>query len=148
MSTIKNQNGATLITSLIMLIVLTLLVVSGIRSSNTNLRIAGNMQMQEEAITAAQFAIERVISSATFDMSAQTVGSFNVTFRPLTCVSWKPTVKTDPLPKECKGSTSVCYWTIWDISAVAIDASTGATAEVHQGVKKIAGTEAFTSCGI
>lgn len=56
------QNGATLVTALVMLVALTLLVVSGIRSSNTNLRIAGNMQMQEEAVTAAQQAIEQTIS--------------------------------------------------------------------------------------
>lgn len=60
---IKKQNGATLITALIMLVALTLLVVSGIRGSNTNLRIAGNMQMQEEAVAAAQQAIEQVLSS-------------------------------------------------------------------------------------
>lgn len=59
----KNQSGATLITALVMLVALTLLVVSGIRSSNTNLRIAGNMQMQEEAVTAAQQAIEQTIST-------------------------------------------------------------------------------------
>lgn len=57
------QRGATLIVGLVMLVVLTLLVISAIRSSNTNLRIAGNMQMQEEASTAAQQAIEQVISS-------------------------------------------------------------------------------------
>ena len=59
----KSQRGATLITALVMLVALTLLVVSGIRSSNTNLRIAGNMQIQEEAVTAAQQAIEQTIST-------------------------------------------------------------------------------------
>lgn len=57
-----NQCGATLLVALIMLIVLTLLVVSSIRSSNTNLHIAGNMQMQGEAAAAGQQAIEQVIS--------------------------------------------------------------------------------------
>ena len=66
----KSQSGATLITALIMLIVLTLLVVSGIRASNTNLRIAGNMQMQEETVAAAQQAIEGVISNTTFTTSS------------------------------------------------------------------------------
>lgn len=70
----KRQIGATLITALIMLIVLTLLVVSGIRSSNTNLRIAGNMQMQEEAVAAAQQAVEQVLSSNfTVDPAATTI---------------------------------------------------------------------------
>lgn len=59
----RNQRGATLLVALIMLVVLTLLVVSAIRSSTTNLRIAGNMQMQEEASAAAQQAVEQVIST-------------------------------------------------------------------------------------
>ena len=59
----KQQSGATLITALIMLIILTLLVLSGIRASSTNLRIAGNMQMQEEAVATAQQAVEQLIST-------------------------------------------------------------------------------------
>lgn len=59
----SGQNGATLVTALVMLIVLTLLVVSGIRSSTTNLRIVGNMQTQEEATAVAQQTIEQVISN-------------------------------------------------------------------------------------
>lgn len=55
------QTGATLIVSMIMLVVLTLLVVFSIRSGNTNLRIAGNMQHQAEAFAATQQAIEQVI---------------------------------------------------------------------------------------
>jgi Tfp pilus assembly protein PilX len=63
MNATNKQQGATLVVSLIMLVVLTLLVVSAIRSSNTNLRITGNMQMQSEVNAAAQLAIEQVISS-------------------------------------------------------------------------------------
>lgn len=63
MLTKNRQSGATLITALIMLVVLTLLVVSSIRSSNTNLRIAGNMQMQEEAVNVAQQAVEQILST-------------------------------------------------------------------------------------
>lgn len=148
----KRQRGATLITALIMLVVMTLLVVSGIRASNTNLRIAGNMQMQEEATVAVQQAIEKAISTAVFDVSPQTVGNYQVTFAALTCQSARPAVKTDPgFPDECKGTAGSvnCYWTTWDIAASAVDASTGAAAEIHQGIKKIAGsTEAnAANCG-
>lgn len=55
------QRGATLVVSLIMLMVLTVLAVFAIRSGNTNLRIAGNMQYQAEAHAAAQQAIEQVV---------------------------------------------------------------------------------------
>lgn len=46
-----------------MLVVLTLFAVTAINLSNTNLRIAGNMQARSEAEAAAQQAIEQVISS-------------------------------------------------------------------------------------
>lgn len=148
----KRQSGATLITALIMLIVLTLLVVSGIRSSNTNLRIAGNMQMQEEAAAAAQQAIERVVSSSVFDSSTQTVGNYTVAIGSITCQSAREASYTDPnLDPVCKASAGLvtCYWTTWEITATAIDASTGATAEIHQGIKKLSGsTEANANCAI
>jgi hypothetical protein len=55
------QRGATLLVGMIMMVVLTLLVVFAIRSGNTNLRIAGNMQAQAEVGAATQEAIEQVI---------------------------------------------------------------------------------------
>ena len=57
----QRQQGATLLVGMIMMVVLTLLVVFGIRSGNTNLRIAGNMQTQAEASAATQQVIEKVI---------------------------------------------------------------------------------------
>lgn len=59
-----SQAGLTLVMSLIMLIVLTLLVVSAIRFSNINLRLAGNAQVQAESAAAAQVAVDQVIASA------------------------------------------------------------------------------------
>lgn len=61
MTTRRFQSGITLIVSLIMLIVLTLLVVSAIRFSNINLRIAGNTQTQVEGEAAAQVAVEQTL---------------------------------------------------------------------------------------
>jgi len=67
----SKERGATLIVGLIMLVVLTLLVLSAIRSSNINLRVAGNMQKQAESSAAAQQAIEQVISTDfTADLAA------------------------------------------------------------------------------
>lgn len=60
---LTQQKGVTLIIGLIMLLVLTLLVVSAVRFGSTNLRIAGNMQVQTEAAAAAQQAIEKVLSA-------------------------------------------------------------------------------------
>ena len=147
----KTQRGATLITALIMLIVLTLLVVSGIRSSSTNLRIAGNMQMQAEATAAAQQAIENVLSATPFVTTPQTVGNFNVTINSAACLSATQVASNAAgLPVACQseaGST-VCYQTTWEITATATDPNTGATAVISQGVSMMANSDqAQTSCG-
>lgn len=57
----RKQSGAALIISIIMLVVLTILVLSAVLSSNTNLRITGNMQVKDEAAAATQQVIEQVI---------------------------------------------------------------------------------------
>jgi Tfp pilus assembly protein PilV len=58
-----SQKGVTLIVGLIMLMMITMLVVGAFTLSSTNLKSVGNMQVREEAIAAANHAIERLISS-------------------------------------------------------------------------------------
>ena len=150
-----HQRGATLIVSLIMLVVLTLLVISGIRSNNVNTRIAGNMQVQEEAAGSAQQAIESVLSNSNFTLSppaTQTVGSYTITFAAPTCQSATAVQKGNsglPADGSCLGNTgaSYCYWTTWDISASAVDTKTGVTTNIHQGISLLAGKNAvLTYC--
>ncbi|HYF20458.1 MAG TPA: pilus assembly PilX N-terminal domain-containing protein [Ramlibacter sp.] len=64
------QSGMTLIVALVMLIVLSLLVVSAIRFSNINLKIAGNVQSETEATAAAQLALETTVK--------EIIGSSNI----------------------------------------------------------------------
>jgi Tfp pilus assembly protein PilX len=59
------QTGAVLAISLLLLTVLTLAGVVAINTSITNLRLAGNMQIQQETEAAAQLALESYLSSAT-----------------------------------------------------------------------------------
>jgi len=59
----RTQAGATLLVSMIFLVVLTLIVVSAIKVTNINTKMAGNMQVQKESEAAAQKAIEDVIST-------------------------------------------------------------------------------------
>jgi len=58
----SGQRGAALFVSLVMLVVITLFVVSAINMSTVNLRITANTQAKQEAVAAAQQAIEQVIS--------------------------------------------------------------------------------------
>jgi Tfp pilus assembly protein PilX len=63
---IRSQRGTTLIVALIMLVLLTLFAVSSFNTANTNLKVVGNMQQKNEALNAAQAAIETVISTPQF----------------------------------------------------------------------------------
>lgn len=164
------QHGATLITALVMLIVLTLLVISAVKSSTVNLRIASNMQVQGEAVAAAQQAIENVISN-NFS-SAPAAITVNVPMGGTTyaastaipkCIGSRALLNSEPnLPPQCLSSgtmqntgikfsassavsgTSWCYAQQWDVAAAVTEANTGASVEVHQGVSL--NVPAGTSC--
>jgi Tfp pilus assembly protein PilX len=62
----RKQRGATLIVSLIMLLLITLLAVSSFTLGKTNLQIVGNMQQRNQAFAAAQGAVATTISSTLF----------------------------------------------------------------------------------
>ena len=59
----KRQSGTTLIVVLIMLVVLTLLAVSGMRMGTSSLQIVGNMQARRFVDYIAQEAMEDVMNS-------------------------------------------------------------------------------------
>jgi PilX N-terminal len=62
----RGQRGISMVVGLIMLILLTLLAISAFQASNVNLRIAGNMQVRQETLAAAQTATEAVLSTPAF----------------------------------------------------------------------------------
>lgn len=57
------QQGSTLIVALVMLMLLTLMAISAMNSTTSNIQVVGNAQFREEASAAAQQGIESVISS-------------------------------------------------------------------------------------
>ena len=59
----EKQSGATLLVALVMLVVLTLFAITAINFTNINTRIVGNQQFKKEAESAAQQAVEQIISS-------------------------------------------------------------------------------------
>lgn len=63
---IRRQRGTTLVIALIMLVVITLLAVSSLGTTQMNLKVVGNMQSRGEALQATQQAIETVISTPLF----------------------------------------------------------------------------------
>ena len=63
------QQGATLLVSLILLVMLTLFAISAMNTSTVNLKVVGNMQAQQEGLAASQSAIEKAISTPNFTSS-------------------------------------------------------------------------------
>lgn len=57
-----SQRGATLVIGMIMLVLVTLFVLAAINMSTINLRVMGNEQARNEAVAAAQQAVEQVAS--------------------------------------------------------------------------------------
>ena len=66
---IAPQRGAALIVSLIMLLLITILAVTAFRLGKSNLQIIGNIQQRDQAIDAAQLAIDQTISSVQFTLT-------------------------------------------------------------------------------
>lgn len=153
----RGERGATLIVSLVMLIVLTLFAVNAIRTGNIGLRIVGNQQSQKMMEAAAAQAVEQVISNlGNFD--AATVVSPSTTVAQRICVnanSGDPVVAIPP--SNCTSGTQVdvqparciaakrqtggsltqpmaTYENTWEIVATVTDSLTGAKATYHQGV--------------
>lgn len=115
----QSQGGATLIVSMIMLIVLTVLVVYAIRSGNGNLRIAGNMQRQGEALMATQQAIEQVIE--------QVKASNNITLIPAQSVTVTSAGASYTVTTNSLGTTGAC---ITEVSLASADLNPSNAADV------------------
>ena len=135
MKSAKQQSGASLIISLIMLVVLTLMVVSSINLNNTSLKIVGNLQSQKALDNAAQEANATILGSfSNFAVPvptppAMTVNGYSVSVAKPVC---KKAVLAfgyqfdDPLAPED---------TNWELQSSASDSLTGASTVMHNGVK-------------
>lgn len=119
MNNIQRQHGSTLLIALIILVLLTVIALSAMTSTTTSLQIVGNAQFKEEATTAAQAAIENVISSnftAAPAASTATVavgtGSYSVAVEKPVCISSVKLLngdlqESDPAFKDCRTSDSL-----------------------------------------
>lgn len=150
------QAGVTLIVTLIMLIMLMLLAVASINMSTTNLKIVGNMQLQQEATAAAQSAIDQVFSSgknlsepltapSSIDVGTQTVALSRPCL--VTSVSLLNSDLTNPPTVEdqkCMTSSKYdpmmpnaltdCAKVTFEVTANVTDQTTGARMTLTQGV--------------
>ncbi|PTU80053.1 hypothetical protein DBO86_05810 [Pseudomonas indoloxydans] len=159
---IRQQRGVVLLVALIMLLLMTLMVVSGFNLTQTNLKVVQNMESRNLAKYAANAAIEEAISSAQFLSSPSNVfqtsceqsnrkcydfngdGSVDiaVVIDSPSCVIVLPIKNsalnvTDPSDASCfiqDSENSMCVNSVWEIRATARDVLTGAEVVVRQGV--------------
>lgn len=71
----NRQSGAALVIGLLLLLILTILAVSGMMTATLELQMAGNTQYRERAFQAAETGIERALETATFDTTAAHVAT-------------------------------------------------------------------------
>lgn len=69
----KRQRGAALVVGLILLLVLTILAVSGMNTSTLELTMAGNVQYHQNAFQAAETGIDIAIESRSFSTATPNV---------------------------------------------------------------------------
>lgn len=142
------QRGATLIVGLIMLVLITLVVTSAFMLSSGNLKAVGNMQFRDEAIAAANFAIEQVVSTdfttapaatnVEVDIDQDGKIDYMVAVNTPVCIQVSP-APADPSTFSGVTSnvvTSSDFNTVWDIEAAVNDSATGAAVTIRQGVRK------------
>jgi Tfp pilus assembly protein PilE len=137
-----NQKGAVLLVALIMLVVFTLLALSGVNSSTASLRIAGNMQAQTEVSAAAQRALEQVLDQASnFQYASDSPPPSQVITVSSGGIDYQVTVVLQCLGAQPMAGYSASFAasapseSFWDVRATALDPRSGATQAAHQGVR-------------
>lgn len=138
------ERGATLIVGLIMLLLFTLLVSGAFTLSTVNLKAVGNMQMREEAIAAANIAIEVVVGSPftaapaaqsmPVDINNDATDDYTVAVAAPVCIR---AAVSGAAPKcevglVCPSST---WNTVWELRATVTDPASGASSVVRSGVR-------------
>ena len=135
MKTLRSQSGATLVTALIFLVIMTLFAVSSINMSTVNFRIVANMQAQKQIDAAVQDAIEQTISSMNQFTLTPAVSTISTSMG-IVSVS-----APDCLDSEVATGYSAVVESIipedntWELTATLTDSITGAVSTIHQGVR-------------
>lgn len=139
---IRGQRGAALIVGMIMLVLITLMLIAALNLSTTNFRAVSNMQYRDEALAAANLAIEQVIGSkftdapkdevipvstnGRVDSSGSPIYDYDVYIAKPTCVKATKAFSTDPSSLSLPASMSVSStWnTVWELDASVYGRST------------------------
>jgi hypothetical protein len=160
MRSLNAQRGVALVVGMVMLVILTLVVLSAVTMSTSNVKATANMQFRDAALAAANLAIEQVVSSpinatapptpVQIDLDHDGTSEYVVTVPVPACTYWRVMLNrelniSDPNDLPCfAGSagvggmggraTSLCAETRWAVRAPVNDQATGAVVSVNQGI--------------
>ena len=144
---VKQRGVITIFISMVLLLLITVLVVAAYSLSTTNLRAVGNVQMREEAISAASVIIESRMDSNFYlltasqpnqgvDIDGDSVDEFLVDLALPICVRATKAASDSTSSVTLPGMSGTSYWnTVWELDATAREASTGVSVRVIQGVR-------------
>ena len=144
----RSQTGATLVVSLIMLTLITLMIIAALAIGSGNFKTVSNMQYRDEAVDAANKAIEQVVSSAfalaptaetiNVDLNNDLTTDYVVEIAEPQCVRATIAQVTAPSSESLPPAMgSVFTWnTVWDIQATVAGTNPGqAAVDVRAGVR-------------
>ncbi len=141
----NSHKGFALITALIMLLLLTVLVTSSYTMSRTNLDVVSNQQWRNEALAAAEDALEQVIHSMattapgaqeiTVDINRDGADNYHVAVAAPQCIRVSLATAVAPSSLTLDGMSSSTWNTEWELLASVQDASTGAAVKVRSGIR-------------
>ena len=127
---LARQRGATLVITLVMLVLLTLFAVSAVTLSASTSKVVGNMQAKKTTDAIAQRVVDQVISEGLFG---------DKRLVPVT-PSWTPAGMTIQVTeRHCKGFTPTLLdpqtgTSTWEFDVCIRDSFTGAKSFIRQGV--------------
>lgn len=149
----RTQRGVTLAVGLIMLFVITVMVVAAFKLSTINLGAVGNMQFREQALAAANLAINSE-ADAPFQINIPVVlpgdrnvdidgdgnPDFRIHFNAISCLraSAEGTAASSSVTLPVTMTVLSDYNSVWDFDVTATDVTTGTTGtsvRLHEGVK-------------
>lgn len=129
------QSGTVLVMALMFLVILTILGIAAVNGTSLSFRAVGNMQSRNFALSLAQEAIERKISSST---------SFYTPVANTIMIQGQSVAVTAP---QCAGAATADGYDVnspvspddtrWEIGASVTDSVSGARVALRQGVKMI-----------
>jgi len=130
------ERGATLVVTLIMLVIMTLFAIAAVNLSGSNLKVIGNMQARTASESAAHWAIEDTLSS---------INWFSAGYATERSVTAPNGLTAQVKARSCKFALAATGYsavqpivpedTVWEFKVEVTDPLTNAKAAMWQGTK-------------